>query len=135
MVQLEVLTLLTVGIISLNSMCANSAHMKCDKVVIANEKNRVELEKEEYSLKENQSGYALIIISTDKLQLVSKMEKPEIFFCDGEKKQIAYGNAIFSSTIPKDADYFYGLNMKNTISFSNSNTILLSSKKKVVFKQ
>ena len=86
-------------------------------------------------MKENQSGYELTIISTNKLQQINVMDKPEIHFCVGEKNQIAYGNVIFASTIPKGAEYFYGLNSKNAISFSNNNIILLLSKSKVELKQ
>lgn len=113
-------------------MCCNNLSTKCENLTVMNSNRKIEFMKGEYCLTENKSGYEIIILSEEKLKLISEMEKPEIHFCVKEENQIAYGNSLFASTIAKGAEYFFGLSNKNYISFSHGNKILLSMTSKVI---
>ncbi len=135
MVQLKEPLLLLVAIITLNSMCNIDKEFNCSTISISNAKKKIEFNKEEFRLIGNQSGYELTILNTEKLDTIIDIENPEIRFCGNGKQITAIGNPLFTSSIPKGAECFFGLSNKNKISFSMGNKILLTVVKKVIKKE
>lgn len=132
MAQFKVLSLLIAATISLTNKCSTmNTKYNCETIVISNRDKKVELSKADFLLTENISGYELSILNTSILQEANTLESPEIHFCVSGKEVVAKGNPLFNSSVPKDAECFYGLSNKNKIQLSSGNKILLIMSNKV----
>jgi|GEM_PF-6029476 len=109
MVQLKVLILIIVGTISLSNK-DRSHHQDNEQIMVCNIADTVILEKNEYSMKVNSIGFDLSILAKAKLKRINSMESPQVSLSIKGTRFIAVGINMFSSALPKNAEYFFPLN-------------------------
>jgi len=81
------------------------------------------LKKNDYSIKQNSAGFDLAILKADKLKRIISLDNPSVTFNMKGANLTARGIDIFSSVLPKEADYFFSLNKQNRIIFIKENTL------------
>lgn len=97
-----------------------------DRILFLNKEIKIELVKDEFILTKNIIGYNLTIVNDKKLQILKKMEKPNIEIIFNNTHFIVKGNNLFNSGIPNGSDYFYPTNEEFKIIFFKKNVISIS---------
>ncbi len=119
MAPFKVLILAIVGIISLNNKDCNH-HQNNGQIVFYNITDTVTLEKNEYSMKVNSVGFDLSMLAEIKLKRINNMKNPQINLSIGGARFIAVGMDMFSSSLPKNAEYFFPLNKEKKVWFNGN---------------
>jgi hypothetical protein len=109
MAPFKVLILAIVGTISLNNKDCNH-HQNNGQIVFYNITDTVTLEKNEYLMKVNSVGFDLSMLEEIKLKRINNMKSPQVSFSIGGTRFIAVGMDMLSSSLPKNAEYFFPLN-------------------------
>ena len=122
MVQLRVLILLIAATISLSNKDCSYHHQNNEQIVFYSITDTVTFEKNEYLMKTNSVGFDVSMSSEIKLKKINNMESPRVSLSIGGAKFIAVGMDMFSSSLPKNAEYFFPLN-KEKIVWINGNVL------------
>ncbi len=115
MVSFKTLILVIVGMISLNNKDRKSLCQNNEQIIFYNATDTVALERNEYLMKTNSVGFDLSMLAEIKLKRINNMKNPKVGLSIGGAKFIAVGMDIFSSSMPKNAEYFFPLNIEKKV--------------------
>jgi len=113
-----------VAIISLkNKTEFKNYQCEATSMIFFNNKDTVILNKDEYIIELSARGFDLVILDKSKLEKLIKLDTPQLRFNFHDKMNIAKGIDIFSSFLPNQADYFFGLNKNKKIAIFKGNIL------------
>jgi hypothetical protein len=82
----------------------------CESIIFYTKGDTLTLKKNEFVMKQNKAGFDININNKEAANSICKLINPTMEFCISNKKGIAIGNDLFSSSVPKGVNYFFPLN-------------------------
>jgi hypothetical protein len=119
MATYKALTLLILVIINQGNKCESNKETfanetTCESIIFYTKGNTLTLKKNEFVMKQNKAGFDININNKEAANSICKLINPTMEFCISNKKNIAIGNDVFSSSVPKGVNYFFPLNKERS---------------------